>query len=90
LAKTLWVLFVIIIPGLGVRVYLLASGHGMADRALEQQKELHAAQAENIRSVSGSQGGSASEQIQSAKSLLDSGAITQEEFDALKTKSLTS
>jgi hypothetical protein len=62
----------------------------MADRALEQQKEIHAAQAEYIRSVSWSQGGSASEQIQSAKSLRDSGAIMQDEFDALKTKALTS
>ncbi len=89
-AKTMWVLFVIVVPGLGVLVYLLARGHGMADRALEQQKEIQSAQAEYIRSVSGSQAGSASEQIQSAKSLLDSGAITQEEFDALKTKALAS
>lgn len=87
-AKTLWVFFVIVIPGLGVLVYLLARGHGMADRALEQQKEIQAAQVDYIKSVSGSQGGSAADQIQSAKSLLDSGAITQQEFDALKSKAL--
>ena len=86
-AKTLWVLFVIFVPWLGVLVYLIARGKGMSQRALEQQKEMQAAQAEYIKSVSGSQG-SAADQIASAKSLLDSGAITQDEFNALKAKAL--
>jgi Phospholipase_D-nuclease N-terminal/Short C-terminal domain len=88
-AKTIWVLFVIFIPALGVLIYLIARGGGMAERAMEQQKELQSAQAEYIKSVAGSQGGgSVAEQIESAKSLLDSGTITQDEFDALKAKAL--
>jgi Phospholipase_D-nuclease N-terminal len=87
-AKTLWVLVVIFLPAFGVLVYLIARGGGMAERSMEQQKEFQSAQAEYIKSVAGSQGGSAAEQIASAKSLLDSGAITQHEFDALKAKAL--
>ncbi len=86
-AKTIWVLFVIFLPGLGILIYLIARGGGMTQRALEQQKELQAAQAEYIQSVAGS-AGSATEQIASAKSLLESGTITQAEFDALKAKAL--
>ena len=87
-AKTIWVLFVIFIPALGVLVYLIVRGGGMADRALEQQKEMQAAQAEYIKSVAASPSGSAAEQISSAKALLDAGTITQAEFDSLKTKAL--
>lgn len=86
--KTFWVLFVILLPWLGVLVYLLVRGKGMHERQLEQAKELQAAQVEYIKSVAGSGGTSASDQIASAKSLLDSGAITQAEFDALKAKAL--
>ena len=87
-AKTFWVFFVIILPWLGILVYLIARGHGMQERQLEQAKELHAAQADYIRSVAGSSGGSTADEIASAKSLLDSGAITQAEFEALKAKAL--
>ena len=87
-AKTFWVFFVIILPWLGILVYLIARGHGMQQRQLEQAQEMHAAQTEYIRSVAGSSGGSATDQIASAKSLLDSGAITQAEFEALKAKAL--
>ena len=87
-AKTFWVFFVIILPWLGILVYLIARGHGMQQRQLEQAQEMHAAQTEYIRSVAGSSGGSSTDQIASAKSLLDSGAITQAEFEALKAKAL--
>jgi hypothetical protein len=87
-AKTCWVFFVIILPWLGILVYLIARGHGMQERQLEQAKEMHAAQTEYIRSVAGSPGGSTTDQIASAKALLDSGAITQAEFDTLKAKAL--
>src|SRR4029077_18172319 len=76
-AKTFWVFFVIILPWLGILVYLIARGHGMQQRQLEQAQELQASQTEYIRSVAGSTGGSSADQIASAKSLLDSGAITQ-------------
>jgi hypothetical protein len=86
-AKTFWVIFVIIIPWLGVLVYVIARGKGMQERQLEQAKAMQAAQTDYIKSVAGS-GASPTEQIASAKSLLDSGSITQAEFDQLKAKAL--
>ncbi|MEU1972124.1 SHOCT domain-containing protein [Microbacterium sp. NPDC019599] len=86
--KTGWVIFVILVPWLGVLVYLIARGGGMQQRQLEQARAMHAAQAEYIQSVAKSSSTSATDQIASAKSLLDSGAITQSEFDALKAKAL--
>jgi ABC-type multidrug transport system fused ATPase/permease subunit len=87
-AKTLWVLFVIIVPLLGVLVYLLARGGGMQQREMEQAKQVQQAQTEYIRSVAGSSGGTPAEQLESAKSLLDSGAVTQAEYETLKEKAL--
>ena len=87
--KTLWIIFVILIPWLGLLVYLIARGSGMQERQLEQVKAMHERQAEYIKSVAKSSSStSATEQIASAKSLLDSGAITQAEFDVLKSKAL--
>jgi hypothetical protein len=88
-AKTLWVIVVIVLPWLGVLIYLIARGSGMSRRAVEQQKEIQAAQTEYIKSVAGTDK-SAADQIASAKSLLDAGTITQAEFDALKAKALAS
>jgi hypothetical protein len=62
---------------------------GGPQRAIEQQQAAQAAQADYIKSVAASSGSSsAADQIASAKSLLDSGTITQAEFDALKAKAL--
>ena len=66
-AKTLWVIFVIIIPWLGLLVYLIARGHGMQDRQLEQAREVQAAQADYIKSVAGPSSGGAASQIADAK-----------------------
>ena len=85
-AKTFWIFFVIIVPWLGILVYVIARGKGMQERQLEQAKEMQAAQQSYIKSVAGST--TATDQISSAKTLLDQGAITQAEFDALKTKAL--
>ena len=88
-AKTLWVLFIIVLPFLGMFVYLIARGHGMNDRTLEAQKQMQERQAEYIKSVAGgSAASSTTDQSASAKSLLDSGAITQQEFDQIKAKAL--
>jgi hypothetical protein len=90
-AKTLWVIFIIIAPFLGMFVYLIARGHGMNDRTMEAQQEMQQRQAEYIKSVAGgSAGSSAADEIASAKALLDSGAITQAEFDQIKAKALAS
>jgi hypothetical protein len=85
--KTLWVIFVILIPWLGILVYLIARGKGMQQRQFDQARQLQAARADYIKSVPAS-GGSAADQIASAKGLLDAGTITQAEFDALKAKAL--
>ena len=89
-AKTFWVLFIVIVPFLGMFVYLIARGHGMNERTLEAQKEINERQAEYIKSVAGGAGGGAADEIASAKSLLDSGAINQQEFDQIKAKALAS
>jgi Short C-terminal domain/Phospholipase_D-nuclease N-terminal len=86
-AKTLWVIFTILLPFLGVFIYLLTQNDGMTER---NQKQMEASQAHSeayIRSVAGSGGGAAAE-IEKAKGLLDSGAITQAEYDAIKQKAL--
>lgn len=84
--KTLWVIFVIILPWLGILIYLIARGGGMHERQLEQANQMQQAQAEYIKSVAG--GPNTTDQIASAKSLLDQGTITQDEFNALKAKAL--
>ena len=83
--KTIWIIFVILLPFLGVFVYLIAEGHKMADRDVEHMQASRAQQDEYIKSVAGS---SAADQISQAKQLLDSGAISQVEFDAMKQKAL--
>ena len=84
--KTLWVLFVILLPFLGVFFYLITQGQGMGERA---QRQAQAAQADfdsYVKSAAGS-GGPAAE-IEKAKQLLDAGAITQSEFETLKANAL--
>ena len=83
--KVAWFAFVIVLPFLGVFVYLLSQGHKMADRDMEQMQTVKAQNDAYIKSVAGS---SAADQITQAKQLLDSGAITQAEFDTMKAKAL--
>ena len=83
-AKAGWIVFVIILPFLGVLIYLIAQHDGMRQRSERQAKEQKQAFDSYVRDAAG---GSAGE-IAQAKELLDSGAITQEEFDALKRKAL--
>jgi len=87
-AKTLWVLFVIFIPWLGILAYLLVRGNGMQERQVEQAKDMQKAQAAYIQSVASAN--SPTDQIASAKGLLDTGAISQAEFDQIKAKALAS
>jgi hypothetical protein len=88
-SKVIWVLFVIILPYLGVLVYLLMNHQGMAERRMTDAAASQAQYADYVRSVAGSGGGPAAE-IEKAKGLLDSGAITQAEYDAIKAKALAS
>jgi hypothetical protein len=84
--KTGWVIFVILLPFLGVFVYLIAEGKGMAERNVKQAQASQADMDSYIKSVASS--GSAADQIAQAKQLLDSGAITQAEYDQIKSKAL--
>ncbi|MGB8019781.1 MAG: SHOCT domain-containing protein [Candidatus Nanopelagicales bacterium] len=86
-AKTGWVLLIIFLPLLGCLIYLIARGRSMAERQMAQMRQMQAAQEEYIRQAAGTAANPA-EQIASAKALLDSGAISQAEFDALKAKAL--
>ncbi len=90
MAKTLWALFIIVLPVLGMLVYLIARGNGMTERGIEAQAEMQKRQDAYIRSVAASNGGksSAADDIVSAKSLLDSGVINQSEYEQLKAKAL--
>ena len=86
-AKVLWIIFVIIAPYLGVLVYLLVEHQGMAERNMQAAQAQQSQFDQYVQSVAGSGGGAAAE-IEKAKSLLDSGAITQAEFEAIKSKAL--
>jgi hypothetical protein len=85
-AKVLWVIFIVILPFLGVFVYLIAYHDGMADRAGKQAADQQAQFDDYVRQAAGSGGTTA--EIEKAKGLLDNGTITQAEFDAIKAKAL--
>jgi hypothetical protein len=74
-SKALWVIFLILLPFLGVLIYLIVNGKGMADRNVKQMEAAAAAAGPTA-------------EIATAKNLLDNGAISQEEFDAIKRKAL--
>ncbi len=86
--KTLWLLFILFVPFLGVFVYLIANSDDMARRRAQDARAVQTETDEYIRSVA-SEGGAAAE-IERAKGLLDSGAINQSEFDTIKAKALAS
>jgi putative oligomerization/nucleic acid binding protein/phospholipase D-like protein len=85
-AKAGWTVFVIILPFLGIFVYLISQGKGMGERAQNRAKAQQAQVDDYVRSVAAS--GSPTEEIAKGKELFDSGAITQAEFDQLKAKAL--
>jgi hypothetical protein len=85
-AKVFWIIFVIVLPFLGVFVYLIANHDGMTERNIERAKSQQAQMDQYVKSVAG--GGGAAAEIEKAKGLLDSGAISQAEFDQIKAKAL--
>ena len=84
--KALWVVFVVFLPWIGVLVYLIVNHDGMADRRMKEAQAAQAQFDDYVKQAAGA-GGAASE-IDKAKKLLDSGTITQAEFDAIKAKAL--
>ena len=84
--KTIWLIFILFVPFIGVLAYVLSNSDGMAERNMERARSQRAQMDDYVRETAGS-GGAAAE-IDKAKELLDSGAITQAEFDAIKAKAL--
>jgi len=84
--KTIWLIFILFVPFIGVLAYVLANSDGMAERNIERARSQQSQMDEYVRETAGS-GGAAAE-IDKAKQLLDSGAISQAEFDAIKAKAL--
>ena len=83
-AKAAWVIFVVVLPWLGVLIYLIVEHDGMRDRSVKQAQAQKQEFDEYVRDAAG---GSAAE-IARAKELLDSGALTQDEFERIKAKAL--
>ncbi|WP_062467335.1 SHOCT domain-containing protein [Demequina maris] len=84
--KILWTLVLVLLPILGALIYIFARGRGMAERDVEAAKSMRSAQVEYTKGLM-TEAGSASE-IKAAKDLLDSGAISPEEYEKLKAKAL--
>jgi Phospholipase_D-nuclease N-terminal/Short C-terminal domain len=85
-AKAGWLLFIIVLPFLGLFVYLIVRGQGMAERSAKDQAD---AQQEFDTYVRETAGSGPTTEIANAKRLLDEGTISQEEFDAIKRKALS-
>ena len=85
-AKAGWTLFVIILPFLGIFVYLISQGKAMGERAAQRAQAQQAEVDTYVRSVAAS--GSPTEEIAKGKELFDQGAITQAEYDQLKARAL--
>jgi hypothetical protein len=88
--KSAWIVFLIVLPFLGVLVYLIAQSGGMAERRANEVQQAQTQFDDYVKSVAADGGGGAGSagEIAQAKSLLDSGTITQAEFDSLKAKAL--
>lgn len=86
-AKAFWVLFVVVLPWLGILVYLIARGSGMQQRAVEQAQAQSAQFQDYVRQTAGS--GSAVDELAKLADLKEKGALTDAEFDAQKAKLLS-
>jgi len=85
-SKTLWTIFVILLPFLGVFVYLIANNDGMTQRTVSDMQKQQVQMDDYVRSVASSSSPAA--EIEKAQALLDSGAISQSEYEALKAKAI--
>jgi hypothetical protein len=83
--KALWILLLLVVPFITALVYIIARGNGMAERAQREAKEYQQNADEYIKKVAGT---TAADEIAKAKALLDSGAISQADYDSLKAKAL--
>jgi Short C-terminal domain/Phospholipase_D-nuclease N-terminal len=84
--KAGWIILIVILPWIGILIYLIANHSGMAERRM---KEVQSSQQQFDDYVRATAGGGAASEIEKAKDLLDKGAITQAEFDSIKAKALS-
>jgi len=89
-AKALWCIFVIILPFLGVFVYLIARGGKMHERAARDAAQQQKAFDEYVRQAAGTPGNSTADQLSKLADLKSQGVITDAEFEAQKSKILAS
>ena len=87
MSKAVWIVLLIFFPIITLIVYLIIEGKAMAERSAERSREMQAQQESYIKGVAG--GRSPSEQVAQAKTLLDSGAISQAEYETMKAKALS-
>ena len=87
-AKVLWIIFVIILPFLGVFVYLIARGGSMHERQAQQAARQKAAFDDYVRQTAGSEGSDTASQLSKLADLKSQGVLTEEEFQAQKAKLL--
>ena len=88
-AKALWVIFVIILPFLGVFIYLIARGGKMQEHADKQAKDQDQAMRSYIQDVNANSGGGTADQLAKLNDLKNQGVLTDAEFEAQKAKLLT-
>jgi len=86
--KTLWTVFVILLPYLGVFTYLIIEGRDIAERRAQEAAEAQQQLEERIRAVATQSPSGGAGEIQRGKQLLDEGTITADEFDAIKRRAL--
>ncbi len=87
-SKAAWCVFMIVLPFIGVLIYLIAQHDGMAQRNLERTQLAQQQFEDQVKAVAAADGGGAAGEIEKAHQLLEKGAITQTEFDAIKAKAL--
>jgi hypothetical protein len=87
-AKALWTIFIIVLPFLGVLVYLIVRGNSMQERALKDAASQEAQFRGYVQSVAASGGGGSADEITKLADLRDKGVISEDEFQAAKAKAL--
>jgi hypothetical protein len=89
-AKALWVILIIVMPYLGVLVYLIARGGKMHERAAQQAAQQQKAFDQYVKQTAGTQGESSADQLHKLAGLKDQGILTDAEFETEKAKILAS
>ena len=87
--KALWTIFVILVPYLGVFVYLIARGHKMGEHAAQQAAAQEAQMREYVQNVASTSGGGSADEVAKLADLRDKGVISEDEFQQAKAKALS-